>query len=139
VLFVHIFSENVKPRLATAIMKVGGHEDIVENPAQVDQSDIHIFGLSEPVRTALSAGSPTVSSLAMPVVFRGDPVDGGDVALYKDEAGKISDLSKDPKGSKWLAGVGQDFSHEENADAGARDLFNEGLDVSIDPGKIAGP
>jgi hypothetical protein len=103
VLFIHIFGSNVKPKLATAIMKVGSDEGIVVNPAVVDQSDIHIFGLSEPTRQALSGGSPTIGSLAMPVVFRGESVDGGDVAIHKDEAGNIHDLSKDPKGSEWLA------------------------------------
>ena len=136
VLFIHIFSNNVKPKLATTTQKVGSHEDIVENPPRIDQQDIRIFGLSEPTRAALAASSPTVGALAMPVVFRGDSVDGGAVAIAKDEAGTVRDKSKDPAGSAWLTGAGQDFTHEPNPDAGALDLFNESLNVNIDPGSI---
>lgn len=111
--------------------------DVQFTRQMVATNDIHIFGLSEKTREQVAG---PLAGLKLPLVLRGEPTDGGRVAIGKDEASRIVDGGSDGDGKKWLASVSKVLGGSGDSDDGMKRLYDRDFNAaSLAPNWIQGP
>jgi len=137
VLLIGLLGEAGSKELPDAQAEGAGFESV-----RPDQSDIHIFGMSEITRRELGSTHPQLIALHSPTVLRGEPKTGGLVAIGRTEAGSIVDAGSDAKGKQWLIGVGQTKKQNpslSDPNVGAESVFTDDLIAQDIEGEIKGP
>jgi Putative peptidoglycan binding domain len=137
VLLIGLIGGGGKKGMPDTISEMNQQEEVHVNPKEV-----HIFGLSEDARKALGNDNPPLAQLTMPVVLRGEPRDGGFVAIGREENGGLIDAGSDKKGKTWLVNVGRAKKLEKTLSdpgEGARAVFQDDLSAATTGNAIQGP